>query len=203
MRRYALIPLALAAAPLAAQMVDQPLHGAGTAADVKAGTYAVEPDHTQVTFGVSHMGISPFAGTFSGSSGSLTVDPANPGATRLTVTIPTGSVMTTSAKLTQELKSADWLDAAKFPTATFTSTRVSKLGADTVRVEGNLTLHGVTKPATITAKLFGATNNPMSKKPSLGFTGTTVIKRSDFGIGYGVPIVGDQVTLTIAAAFDQ
>ena len=203
MRRYALIPLALAAAPLAAQMVDQPLHGAGTAADVKAGTYAVEPDHTQVTFSVSHMGISPFAGTFSGSSGSLTVDPANPGATKLTVTIPTGSVMTTSDKLTEELRGANWLDAAKFPTATFTSTRVSKLGADTVRVEGNLTLHGVTKPATITAKLFGATNNPMSKKPSLGFLGRMAIQRSQFGVTKYLPLVSDETVLVINAAFER
>jgi polyisoprenoid-binding protein YceI len=205
MRRHALIPIALVAlaAPLAAQMVDQPLHGTGTPADVKAGSYIVEPAHTQVTFSVSHMGISPFAGTFSGASGSLAVDPANPGATKLTVTIPTGSVMTTSAKLTEELRSADWLDAAKFPTATFVSTRVAKLGGDAVQVDGNLTLHGVTKPATIRARLFGATNNPMSKKPSLGFLGRMVIQRTQFGVSKYVPLVSDETVLVINAAFER
>ncbi|WP_375391069.1 YceI family protein [uncultured Sphingomonas sp.] len=192
----------LLAAPALAQM-DQPLHGAGGPADVKAGTYAVEPNHTQVTFSVSHLGISPFAGTFSGASGTLTADPANFAATTLSVSIPVASVQTTSAKLTDELKSGDWLDAGKFPTATFRSTRVTALTADTVQVDGTLTLHGVSKPAIIRARLFGVATNPMSKKASIGFLGRLQFKRSDFGVSKYVPMVSDDTVLVINAAFER
>ena len=200
--RLALAALALLAVPAFAQM-DQPLHGAGSAADVKAGTYAVEPAHTQVTFSVSHFGISPFAGTFSGASGTMTVDPARPTATQLTVIIPVASVQTTSTGLTDELKSTDWLDAGKYPTATFRSTSVRTLSADAVQVDGQLTLHGVTRPATLRARLFGAATNPMSKKASVGFLGRMEIKRSDFGVTKYVPVVSDETVLVINAAFER
>ncbi len=178
------------------------LHGAGTVADVKAGSYKVEPNHTQVTFSVSHFGISPFAGTFSGASGSLQLDPAKPAATKLDVTIPIASVQTTSDVLTGELKSADWFDAAKFPTATFRSTKVAQIGADAVQVDGMLTLHGVTKPVSFQAKLFGAATNPMSKQASIGFLGRMVIHRSEFGVTKYVPVVSDETVLVINAAFE-
>ncbi|MDO7841219.1 YceI family protein [Sphingomonas immobilis] len=207
MRSKALFAAAalLLTAPALAQMTPPAdmLHGSGTAADVKAGTYAVEPNHTQVTFSVSHFGISPFAGTFSGASGTMTVDPAKPEATKLDVTIPVASVQTTSDVLTGELKAADWLDAAKFPTATFHATKVTPLGKDAVSVDGNLTLHGVTKPVSFRAKLFGAATNPMSKKFSIGFLGRMTFKRSDFGVSKYVPMVSDETVLVINAAFEQ
>ncbi|MEG3174971.1 YceI family protein [Sphingomonas sp. RB3P16] len=194
--------LLLGAPALAQTTPPEMLRGAGTVADVKAGTYKVEPNHTQVTFSVSHFGISPFAGTFSDASGTLTLDPAKPAATKLDVTIPIASVQTTSSVLTGELKSADWFDAAKFPTATFHSTKIAALGADAVQVDGTLTLHGVTKPVSFRAKLFGAATNPMSKKASLGFLGRMVIKRSEFGVTKYVPVVSDETVLVINAAFE-
>lgn len=200
--RLALLAAAALATPLAAQ-VDQPLHGTGTPADIKPGTYAVEPNHTQVTFSVSHLGISPFAGTFSHASGTMSVDPAHPEATRLSITIPVDSVQTTSSVLTGELKSADWLDAARFPTATFVSTGVRRLGPDSVAVSGNLTLHGVTRPETLVARLFGAATNPMSKKDSIGFLGRMSINRAEFGVTKYVPVVSDQTVLVINAAFEK
>lgn len=179
------------------------LRGSGTPADVKAGTYALEPGHTQVTFSVSHMGISPYAGTFSGGSGSLTLDPNKLSATKLSVTIPVTSVQTTSDKLTEELRSADWLDAAKFPTATFVATSVTPRGTDSAAIEGTLTLHGVSKPVTIAARFFGAAQNPMSKKDSIGFIGRVQIKRSEFGVTKYVPLVSDETVLVINAAFEK
>jgi polyisoprenoid-binding protein YceI len=195
--------LALVAAPVLAQtaMPDM-LQGSGTPTDVQAGTYAVEPNHTQVAFSVSHMGISPFAGTFAGGTGTLTVDPAKPNAATVSVTIPTTSVQTTSAKLTEELKSADWLDTTKFPTATFRSTSVRASG-NTAEIAGTLTLHGVTKPVTLRARFFGAATNPMSKKASVGFLGRIAIKRSDFGVTKYVPLVSDETVLVINAAFEK
>lgn len=193
----------LFAAPLAAQTaLPDALHGAGRPADVQAGTYALEPYHTQVTFSVSHMGISPFAGTFSGGSGTLTVDPARPAAASVSVTIPTGSIQTTSTKLTEELNSADWLDTAKFPSATFKSTSV-KTNEDGAEIAGLLTLHGVTRPVVLHARFFGAATNPMSKKPGIGFLGRIAIKRSDFGVGKYVPLVSDETVLVINAAFEK
>ena len=191
------------AAPLAAQMAmpDQ-LHGAGTPTDVPAGTYAVEPYHTQVTFSVSHMGVSPFAGTFSGGSGTLVVDPAKPDTATVTVTMPTKSVQTTSGKLTEELNSADWLDTAKYPEATFKSTAVHTKGGGAM-IEGLLTLHGVTKPVSLYARFFGTGTNPMSKKVSVGFLGRIAIKRSDFGVSKYVPLVSDETVLVINAAFEK
>ena len=191
------------AAPLTAQMaMPDELHGAGTPADVAAGTYAVEPYHTQVMFSVSHMGISPFAGTFSGGTGTLVVDPAKPDAATVTVTIPTKSVQTTSSKLTEELNSADWLDTAKYPDATFTSTAVHTRGPGAM-IEGMLTLHGVTKPVTLYARFFGAGTNPMSKKASVGFLGRIAIKRSAFGVSKYVPLVSDDTVLIVNAAFEK
>lgn len=197
---------ALVATPLIAQnaqnaMPDM-LHGTGTPADVQAGTYAVDPDHTQVAFSVGHMGISPFAGTFSGAAGSLTIDPAKPEAATVNVTVSTASVQTTSTKLTGELNSADWLDTAKFPTATFRSTSVRTMGAG-AEIQGELTLHGVTKPVTLRARLFGAGANAMSKKPSVGFLGRIAIKRSDFGVTKYPTLVSDETVLVINAAFQK
>lgn len=191
------------AAPLAAQMaMPEQLHGAGTPTDVAAGTYALEPNHTQVTFSVSHMGISPFAGTFSGGSGALTIDPAKLDSATVTVTIPTKSVQTTSTKLTEELNSTDWLDTAKYPDATFKSTAVHTKGPGAM-IEGLLTLHGVTKPVTLYARFFGTATNPMSKKASVGFLGRLPIKRSDFGVSKYVPLVSDDTVLVINAAFEK
>ena len=178
------------------------LHG-DTSQQAKAGTYMVEPGHTQVAFAVSHMGISPYAGWFSGASGSLVIDPAKPDQARLTVTLPIASVMTTSEKLTEELKASDWFDAAKFPTATFTSTSVRPNGHGGAAIAGNLTLHGVTRPVTIYASLFGTATNQMSHAPSLGFVGRATILRSEFGVSKYVPLVSDEVELIFNAAFER
>jgi polyisoprenoid-binding protein YceI len=194
---------AVLAAPLAAQMMGDPLHGAGTPADVQAGTYAVEPNHTQVAFSVSHMGISPFAGWFHNASGTMQLDPADLGKTTLSVSIPVDSVTTTSAQLVDELKSADWFDVAKYPTATFKSTSVTRIDDQTARIDGNLTLHGVTHPETIVARFFGAATNPMSKKASVGFLGRMAINRSDFGVTKYVPLVSDETVLVINADFEK
>ena len=188
-------------APLMAHDGMPMLHGATE--PVAPGVYRVEPGHTQVTFAVTHLGISPYAGWFSGASGMLSLDPAHPEAAKLTVSIPIASVMTTSDKLTSELKSADWFDAATYPTATFTSTSVRPMGPQAAVILGTLTLHGVTKPAEIRARLFGSATNAMSKAPSVGFVGRMVINRSDFGVTKYVPMVSDQVDLVINAAFER
>ena len=171
-------------------------------ATVKAGTYSVEPTHTQVGFTLLHLGFSYYSGVFSDVSGTLTLDPSKPAASSLNVSIPIASVATTSTKLDGELKGADWFDAGQFANATFVSTSVTPAGKDAAKVVGNLTLHGVTKPETLTVRFVGAGVNPLDKQYTTGFEATGTIKRSDFGVSKYVPLVGDVVKLTIAGAFE-
>nr|WP_289847415.1 YceI family protein [Asaia lannensis] len=170
---------------------------------VQAGSYAVEPYHTQVGFTLLHMGFTDFSGFFSQASGTLTLDPAHVDATKLDVTLPIASVQTTVSKLDGELKGADWFDADKFPTAHFVSTRIVRIGASMASITGDLTLHGVTRPITFKARLIGSGVNPLDKKETVGFEGNAVISRSAFGVSRYVPLVGDSVTLHIAAAFER
>jgi polyisoprenoid-binding protein YceI len=168
---------------------------------VKAGTYNIEPYHTQANFSVSHFGFTNFSGVFSGASGTLVLDPAKPSAARLDVTIPVQSVQTTVAVLDGMLKGDQWFDAAKFPNATFTSTKVVLSGKNSAVISGNLTLHGVTKAITLKAHFIGAGVNPLDKSFTAGFEATGTIKRSEFGVSTYAPLIGDQVHLTIAGAF--
>lgn len=172
-------------------------------AQIQAGTYAVDPGHTQVGWRVSHMGFSNYAGGFSDVSGTLELQPKNPASAKLSVKIPVASVATTSAKLTDELKGDQWLDAAKFPDMTFVSTKVAPAGKDHAKVTGDLTLHGVTKPVTLDVTLVGAGVNPLSKKYTVGFEATGTLKRSEFGVKTYVPLIGDELHLTIAGAFEK
>ena len=162
--------LGLAALPAIAQTppsLPKEAPGKPDPSRVVAGSYAIEPSHTQVSFSLDHMGFTPFMGVLSDASGTLTIDPKKLAAAKLSVSVPIKSIYTTSAKLTEELISPQFFDAATYPTATFVSTKVTPLGPLTADVTGNLTLHGVTKPVTLKTKFYGAGTNFMSKKPSV------------------------------------
>jgi len=162
----------------------------------------VEASHTKVLFSLNHMGFSTYYGEFSGATGSLEIDPAKLAATKLDVSVPVASVSTSNDKLNDELKSADWFDAAKFPAMTFHATGVKPTGHGTAKVTGDLTIHGVTKKVVLDAKFNAAGPNPIFKIYTVGFEVSGKIKRSDFGVSKYVPVVGDEVTLIISAAFD-
>ena len=168
---------------------------------MKAGDYKVEPRHTQVSFSISHFGITDFSGFFSGASGTLRLDSSAASASELEVSIPVSSILTTVPLLDDQLKKDQWFDVAKFPNATFTSTKVAPTGNDSATITGDLTLHGVTKPITLKARLIGSGANPLDKSFNVGFEAVGTIKRSDFGIKQYVPLVGDDVALKIAGAF--
>jgi len=192
----------LVAAPLAPSVAQAPAGVPGRADPklVPAGTYPVDTAHTQVTWQVNHMGFSMLEGQFGASGGSITVDPAKPTATKLEVTFNVDDLSVTSSRFASHLKSADFFDAAKHPTARFVSRTVQMRG-NRATVTGDLTIKGITKPVTLDAQLVGAGSNPMSKKTNFGFRATGAIKRSDFGLGMAVPAVSDRVDLTINAAF--
>lgn len=205
MRRIFSILLVATAVPALSgpTLAQAPTAAPGTADPAKAvaGTYKIDPAHTQVLWQLNHMGFSLFDGAFADPTGTLVFDPKKPASAVLDVEIPIARITTTSAKLNEHLLGADFFDATKFPTATFKSTRVVVSG-QTAKITGNLTLKGVTKPVVLDTKFIGAGMHPMTKSAAIGFRATTTIKRSDFSLGYAVPVVGDTVTLTINAAFD-
>ncbi|MEW5683498.1 MAG: YceI family protein [Pseudomonadota bacterium] len=194
----------IAAYGLAAALMLSPAAQAQTTqkpAEAKAGAYTVNTDHSKVTWSLNHLGFSTYIGQFQGVTGTLKIDPAKLAATDLQVSIDMNQVGTLTPALDTHLKSADFLDTTKFPTATFKSTKVVRTGDRTADVTGDLTLHGVTKPVVIHATFNQAGVNFVDKQYSLGFDGKAVIKRSEFGIAGYVPAVGDEVTLQLAAEF--
>jgi polyisoprenoid-binding protein YceI len=201
-RAFILLALATAvAAPVIAQMPTT-APGAPDAARVQAGTYKVDGPHTIIAWKVDHLGFNPYFGLFGDPTGTLTLDPAKPAEASVNITIPIARVTTTSDGLNKHLMTADFFDTANHANATFVSTKVTPSGSS-AKIEGNLTLRGVTKPVVLDAKFYGAGANPMSKAATVGFEATTSINRSDFGIKYGIPMVSDKVDLKITAAFER
>lgn len=172
-------------------------------ADVKPGSYVVEPQHTQIEFAVSHMGFTTYFGRFSNASGTLSLKPKDPAGSTLHISVPADSISTTSGKLDAELKGDQWFNAAKYPQIVFQSTSVKQTGAGKADVMGQLTMHGVTRPVTLHAHFMGAGVNPLDKKYTVGFEASGAVKRSDFGINTYVPLIGDQVSLTLSGAFER
>ena len=170
-------------------------------AEVRSGTYVLDPSHSKVTWSVSHLGFSTYVGQFAGVDGKLTLDSRNPARSRLDASVKTDTVGTFSDGLDKHLKTADFLDTPRHPTATFRSTGLKLVDADTARITGDLTLRGVTRPVVIEADFTQAGVNPLDKTYTVGFDGETKIKRSEFGVSYGLPMVGDDVTLHLAAEF--
>ena len=168
-------------------------------AEVQAGTYTFDPGHTKITWSTTHFGFSTYTGQFGKVGGSLTLDPKEATKAALDVTVDTTSLGTLNPALDTHLKSADFLDVATFPTATFHATNIKLTGARTAAITGDLTLHGVTRPVVVEATFNQAGVNPLDKTYSLGFDGKAVIKRSAFGVSAYVPAVGDDITLTIEA----
>ena len=205
---------ALTIGTLQAQQGGPPqLPGAMDVSRAQAGTYAVDPNHTLVGWRVNHFGFNDYFGIFGGSTGTLTIDPAAPQDAKVDITIPVANVTTANAALTAHLlKPAGENGKADFfganpAAAHFVSTSVMPQGTKAM-IHGDLTLNGVTKPVVIDAEFTGAGNAMMPpRKLTLGFEGTTTIKRSDFGISYGimngVPLVSDEVELNITVAFEK
>ena len=161
-----------------------------------AETYTLDPMHTSVVWSINHFGFSNPWGKFSMITGSLTLDEKSPQTSQLTATIPMSGLMTGIPKLDEHLATDQFFDSAKYPTATFVSTKVTQTSPTTATVDGNLTLHGVTHPETLTVTLNKIGENMMKKKTA-GFSATATLKRSDFGITTYLPALGDDVKLYI------
>ena len=163
-----------------------------------AATYTLDPQHTQVQFTWNHFGFSNPAAVFGKIDATLDFDQTDPTQSKVSVTIPLDSVNSNVAKLNEHLDSPDFFDAAKYPNATFKSTKVEK-GAtpDQLKVTGDLTLHGVTKPVTLDVTVNNVGEHPIRKAPAAGFDATATVKRSDFGISKYIPGVSDDIKIHI------
>ena len=159
--------------------------------------YDLDAKHTQVRFGWTHFGFSHQVGRFDQFDAQFQFDPADPTKSTLQVTIPVASIDTGVPALDEHLRSADFFDATKFPTATFKSSKVEAVGPKALKVSGDLTLHGVTKPVVLDVTINQIGPYPMGGRPSAGFDATTTLKRSDFGIDRYVPNVSDDIALAI------
>jgi len=169
-------------------------------ASLHAATYTLEPNYTQGVFRWNHLGFSNPAAQFAQGEGTLEFDPMLPTAASVTVKIPLASMNTGVPDLDDDFRSSDFFDTARFPFATFKSTRVEK-GAlpDRLKVIGNLDLHGVTKPLTLDVSVVKIGTNPRTSLATVGFDATTTLKRSDFGIGRFIPQVGDEISIHITS----
>ena len=160
-------------------------------------TFAVDSTHTFPRFSYNHLGYSIQMSRFDKATGTVTLDKAAKTAA-VDIVIDTKSVNTGSATFNEHIQGEDFLDTAKYPTATFKSTKVNFEGDKPASIEGNLTLKGITKPVTLTVTSFHAMPHPMMKKDAIGANATTKVKRTDFNMGKNVPYVGDEVTIDIA-----
>lgn len=160
-------------------------------------TFVVEGTHTFPRFSYSHFGYSTQLSRFNKTSGKVIYDKAAKTGS-VDIVIDTKSVDTGYATFNEHIQGEDFLDTAKYPTATFKSTKVNFDGDKPASIEGQLTLKGVTKPVTLTVSSFHAMPHPMLKKDAIGANAWTVVKRSEFNAGKYAPYVGDDVRIDIA-----
>ncbi|MBP3126144.1 YceI family protein [Thalassospira sp. ER-Se-21-Dark] len=176
------------------------LSGAAFSAQA-ADTYKLDPTHTSVLFIVNHLGFSDYQGRFNGVTGELTLDREDPSASSATITIDLNQIDSGVEALDNHMKSADFFNVEEFPTATFTSTSVELVGDNAATVTGDLTLLGETKPLVLDVTLSGEGTHPMTGDEVVGFSADGVVTRTDYGMDFLVPGVGDEVTLQISSEF--
>ena len=170
---------------------------AATAAFAAPETYNIDATHTFPNFSYSHFGMSTQVSKFDKTTGTVTLDKAaRTGA--VDITIDMTSVNTGYSTFDEHIQGEDFLDTAKYPTATFKSTKVTFDGDKPATIDGELTIKGVTKPVTLKVNHFATMPHPMFKKDAIGANATTKISRTEFNAGKYAPNVGDEVTIDLA-----
>jgi polyisoprenoid-binding protein YceI len=168
---------------------------------VRPGAYVLDAAHGKITWSVNHLGYSTYYGQITDVAAQADLDPKAPAQSRIRVTLGVASITGLNPALDAELKSPDFFDATKFPSAAFVSTSVEPTSPTTARINGLLTLKGVEKPVSFDATFNQAGLHPVDKRYTVGFDGRAVIKRSDFGINAYLPLVGDEVSLRLEGEF--
>jgi len=171
-----------------------------------AGAYTLDKTHSTLMFRVNHLGFSEYTAQFTTFDAQLQLDPANPSAATLNVTVDPRSLSLPAppAGFRNELLGAQWLNASAQPQWTFRSTRVETTGANTARITGDFSMRGVTRPVTLEATFNGGyAGHPMDPNARIGFSAHGTLKRSEFGVTVGIPApgttmgVGDDVEILI------
>jgi polyisoprenoid-binding protein YceI len=165
-----------------------------------AVTYTMEPEHTQGVVRWNHLGFANPTAQFNNVHGTLEFDQADPTHSSVTVTIPLISMSTGVPDLDENFQSSYFFDFAKFPAATFKSSKVERGSTpDTLKVVGDLNLHGISKPVVLDVTINKVGTNPRNHVPTVGFEAMATLRRSDFGLGRFVPQVSDEVQVHITA----
>jgi len=197
--------VALAADKPAAQAVP-----AASAAPVPAGAYTLDKAHASLLFRVNHLSFSHWTARFTKFDAQLQFDPADPAKSSVKVTVDPKSISSDNAPegFMATLAGPEWLDAGKYPEMTYRSTKVERAGTNGLRISGQLTLHGVTKPVTLMATYNGGyAGHPFDPHARIGFSAKGTLKRSEFGVAYGIPAAGttmgvfDDVEIIVEAEF--
>lgn len=166
-----------------------------------AGRYEIDSAHAYLHYRVNHLGFSRIVGRFNSFRGVLTIDPADPGSSSVEIDIDVSSVDTNSSGLDGFLRSERFFDVKKFPSAHFKSKKVAITGEKTALVTGELSLHGIKRPARLHVNFNGHGENPFERTYVLGFSARANLQRSDWDLGAFTPDVGDDVELSIEAEF--
>lgn len=182
--RLVIVPIILVTAPLASQAA--------------AEHFTIDDKHSYVQWHINHLGFSNQSGKWF-VTGSVVLDKEKPELSKVDISIDMASIITGIPELDTHLKAPQFFDVAKFPKATFVSNKVDVLTSNTAKVQGLLTLRGVSKPVTLMVTLNKEGKNPISDKYSVGFNATTKLKRSDFGMNALLPSLGDEVDIQISA----
>lgn len=164
-------------------------------------TYTIDASHAQIIFSYNHVGYSTGYGMFSGFGGEVVYDAENPAASTVSVTFPVRSMLTGWEARFEHFMSPDFFDAAEDEAVSFTSTAIEVTGETTGKITGDLTLNGVTKPVVLETTLNKSEPYPLPPfegKPAVGFTATTTVLRSEFGLGAYVPFISDEVQIQIS-----
>lgn len=169
----------------------------GLAFGAQAASYKIDPTHTYPNFTISHLGFSTMHGMFTKSKGSLEMD-RSAGTGSVNITIDAASVFTGFKKRDDHLRSPDFFNVVEFPTITFKSTKVKFAGSG-AKVTGDLTIMGKTKSVVLDVSSINCGKHPFNPKLKevCGFDATTSVKRSDFGMKYGLPAIGDDVNISL------
>lgn len=186
-------------------LIANPLMAASQGADVariEKGTYAADPTHTAVAARVDHLGFSKTTLRFAKASGEFTFDPAKLEASTLDVSVDANSLSTDMDARDKELRGAGFFNVASFPAARYVASGLVRLDATHARVDGQLTLLGLTRPVPMEVTLIGV-GTGLANDKRIGVIGHMQIKRSDFGMKAFLPFVGDDVTIDIDAEFSK
>ena len=171
--------------------------------ELRKGQYTIDPAHSSVHFKVDHFGFSKLVGRFNEFTATLDFDPDDPTATKLHAVIRAASVDFNNTDLEETIRGNRWLNTSAFLEATYTTLSTVQVGDNVLQFTGQLTLLGVSRPVELEVVFNGGANNFLTRRYTLGFAATGILKRSDFGMDSFIPAIGDDIYLDINAEFQR